>query len=192
MTKARTPKARTRREDRAAIILDAAEDLIRRSGARALTIDAVAAEAGLSKGGVLHHYASKDALIRALVARKLRRMKDGIAAHEAALAPGPAAPPRAMVAHARQVYGEEEGFPRALLLASAENPEALADYRAFLAERLAQMGAIEGRPGAGAALTFAILGLMLGRTLGFHDLAGAEAERLFDVLARAAEDLARG
>lgn len=182
-------KARRRREDRPEIILDAAEGVLRGLGARGLTIDAVAAEAGLSKGGVLHHYASKDALICALVTRKLRRLREGIAGHEARQQPESASPPLAMVANARQTYGEEHGFPRALLLASAETPDALADFRGFIAERLALMSDAEGRPGAGAVLLFAIVGLMIGRTLGFHDLCGEEADRIFDALDAAARDL---
>jgi AcrR family transcriptional regulator len=182
-------RSRARRQDRAEAILDAAEEVLRRVGARGLTIDAVAAQAGLSKGGVLHHYASKDALIRALVARKVRRLREGISAHEAGQPPLRGAPALAMVANARQTYGEEDGFPRALLLASAENPEALVDFRAFVDERLARMAGIEGRPGAGSVLMFALMGVMVGRTLGLHDLSDAEAERVFDALARTAREL---
>lgn len=47
-------------------ILDAAEQVVMREGAAHLTIEAVAAEAGVSKGGVLYSFASKDALIDAL------------------------------------------------------------------------------------------------------------------------------
>lgn len=62
---------RQRLAERPEIILDGADALLLRNGARGLTIDAVAAEVGLSKGGVLHHYGSKDALVAALVARNL-------------------------------------------------------------------------------------------------------------------------
>lgn len=180
---------RTRREDRPEVILDAAEAVVRRAGARALTIDAVAAQAGLSKGGVLHHYTSKDALICALVSRKIRRLREGVAAREAEQPPGPCASALALVANARQTYCEEDGFPRALLLAAAENPEADAEFREFLSERIATMSAIEARPGAGAMLVFALVGLMVGRTLGFHDLSGAETDRLFDALEASAATL---
>ncbi|MFK5596680.1 TetR/AcrR family transcriptional regulator [Methylobacterium sp. HMF5984] len=177
-----TAKTRSRRQDRAEVILDAAEALLRRSGSRTLTIDAVAVEAGLSKGGVLHHYASKDALVTALAVRKVGRLRAGIAACLAAGPRGPAALPLAVIAHAREMYAEECGFPDALLIASADNPEAVAAFSDFLAEQLAAMGSIEGRAGQGAALTFSILGLMLSRSLDFHRLDGAALNCLFDAL----------
>src|SRR5690242_13963165 len=111
-------RTRSRRDDRAGVILDAAGAVLRRGGARALTIDAVAAQAGLSKGGVLHHYASKDALILALVARKLAELRSGIAACEAEHPPGPAGLALGMIEHLRRSYCEEDEFTRALLLAS--------------------------------------------------------------------------
>src|SRR3954467_10486686 len=52
-------------------LLDAAGAVVRRDGPQALTLDAVAAEAGVSKGGLLYHYGTKQELIEALVARWL-------------------------------------------------------------------------------------------------------------------------
>jgi AcrR family transcriptional regulator len=60
----------TRRDTRAHL-LDAAVAVIRRDGAQALTLDAVAAEAGVSKGGLLYHFKSKRQLLDAMVARWL-------------------------------------------------------------------------------------------------------------------------
>jgi AcrR family transcriptional regulator len=57
----------SRREE----LLDAAIAVIRRDGARALTLDAVAAEAGVSKGGLLYHFGSKRALVDGLLERWL-------------------------------------------------------------------------------------------------------------------------
>lgn len=54
--------------DRGAL-LDAAERVALREGAGQLTMDAVAAEAGVSKGGVLYAFPSKDALIDAMFTR---------------------------------------------------------------------------------------------------------------------------
>lgn len=50
-------------------ILDAFENILIRQGERAATLDAVAAEAEVSKGGLLYHFGSKDALVEGLVER---------------------------------------------------------------------------------------------------------------------------
>ncbi|MEM8530733.1 MAG: TetR/AcrR family transcriptional regulator [Chloroflexota bacterium] len=50
-------------------ILDAAAVLVMRTGITSLTISLVAKEAGVSKGGVLHHFATKQALINGLIRR---------------------------------------------------------------------------------------------------------------------------
>ena len=59
---ARPPHARER-------VLDAYEELLSREGERYATLDAVAAKAGVSKGGLLYHFASKQALEEGLLAR---------------------------------------------------------------------------------------------------------------------------
>jgi AcrR family transcriptional regulator len=57
--------------DTRARLLDAASAVIRRDGPQSLTLDAVAAEAGVSKGGLLYHFASKRELLDGLVERWL-------------------------------------------------------------------------------------------------------------------------
>ena len=50
-------------------LIDIAEEILRKDGAAALTIGALAKAAGISKGGVQYSFASKDELVRALVER---------------------------------------------------------------------------------------------------------------------------
>jgi AcrR family transcriptional regulator len=64
------------RPSRRVQLLDAAAAVIRRDGAAALTLDSVAAEAGVTKGGVLYHFASKRALIDGLIGRWLDEFED--------------------------------------------------------------------------------------------------------------------
>ena len=60
-------------------ILNAAESVALRDGVAHLTLDAVAAEAGLSKGGVLYNYPSKDALVRGMVDRLIEQTEAEVA-----------------------------------------------------------------------------------------------------------------
>lgn len=64
--------ARTRSIDQQGI-LDAAEAVVARDGATRLTLEAVAAEAGVSKASVLYDYKNKQGLIAAVVRRATER-----------------------------------------------------------------------------------------------------------------------
>ena len=50
-------------------ILDAFEDVLREQGERAATLESVARAAGVSKGGLLYHFGSKQELVAGEVAR---------------------------------------------------------------------------------------------------------------------------
>lgn len=69
---ARPPLARER-------VLDAYEALLIDDGERAATMDAVAAAAGVSKGGLLYHFPSKAAMESAYIERMLRLADEDIA-----------------------------------------------------------------------------------------------------------------
>lgn len=55
-------------------ILDAAEAVMVESGGRGFTLDAVAERAGISKGGLVYSFASKEDLIAAALERELQRV----------------------------------------------------------------------------------------------------------------------
>ncbi|WP_394279893.1 TetR/AcrR family transcriptional regulator [Microbacterium sp.] len=59
-------------------VLDAFEAALIDGGARSATMDAVAASAGVSKGGLLYHFASKDALEGALLERLERLVEEDL------------------------------------------------------------------------------------------------------------------
>jgi AcrR family transcriptional regulator len=61
-------------------LLAAAAEVVRRDGYDRLTLDAVAAEAEVSKGGLLYHFASKQALVAGLVERLLAGFEARLAA----------------------------------------------------------------------------------------------------------------
>ncbi|ARF16142.1 TetR/AcrR family transcriptional regulator [Sporosarcina sp. P3] len=59
-------------------ILDAASKIVAEKGIFHLTIEAVAAEAGISKGGLLYHYKSKEVLVEKMVEHLARNYKTKI------------------------------------------------------------------------------------------------------------------
>jgi len=59
-------------------IIGAANRIVRRDGVARLTIEAVAREAGLSKGGVLYHFPSKDALVQGMIGALLADFEQAV------------------------------------------------------------------------------------------------------------------
>jgi AcrR family transcriptional regulator len=64
-------------------ILSAAERIIVNSGLEKATIDEVAREARISKGGVLHHFPSKEAIVIALLSRLIDIFEADVNARQA-------------------------------------------------------------------------------------------------------------
>jgi AcrR family transcriptional regulator len=64
-------------------ILQAAVTIAERDGSAALTLDAVADEARISKGGLLYHFPTKEALLRGLVDNVLGAWHDTVARAQA-------------------------------------------------------------------------------------------------------------
>lgn len=63
-------------------ILDAAEQVLCHNGAQALTLAAVAKRAGVSKGGLLYHFPTKEALLKGLVARVIEEFDARVASSD--------------------------------------------------------------------------------------------------------------
>jgi AcrR family transcriptional regulator len=59
-------------------IVDAAEEVVLRDGVARLTLEAAAAEAGLSKGGVLYHFPTRDALVAGMVDKIIEEFDEDI------------------------------------------------------------------------------------------------------------------
>ncbi len=88
-------------------ILNTAEDRLLASGPSGLVLDAIAADAGISKGGLLYHFASKEALVAGLCERMLERFDRDLEALYAGEAGEPGAFTRAYL----RTTVTEEGKP---------------------------------------------------------------------------------
>jgi AcrR family transcriptional regulator len=131
-TPTRTPaptRSRARRDAGATKrrILEAAEQVVLRDGVGHLTLDAAAHEAGLSKGGVLYHFPTRDSLVAAMVTRIIDQFEEDIASHlpEAGTpdAERPGAYARAYLrATVEPAAPGEERLGAALLAAAAAEP----------------------------------------------------------------------
>jgi AcrR family transcriptional regulator len=164
----RTPKARQQ-------VLDAAARIVRERGAAALTFEELAAESGVTRGGITYHFPTKDDLLRALVDRDLQRWSETLKQHGAIAGAG-----RRLVAYVRTATThdpEHRRFVSGMLSAVAHQPELLDGCRALYRDQLPVLDGSEATLDALVVL-LAADGLFWMEQLGFLDLPMAVRERL--------------
>jgi AcrR family transcriptional regulator len=103
-------------------ILEAASRVTARDGALNLTLEAVAKEAGVSKGGLLYHFPNKEALISSMIDEHLTQWSEAV---EAAKDNAKGAFTRAFVKTTVNPAQLETELGSGLLAAVALNPELL-------------------------------------------------------------------
>jgi AcrR family transcriptional regulator len=163
------------RPSRRTALLDAAADVIRRDGAAALTLDAVAAQAGVSKGGVLYHFATKRALIDGLISRWL----DDFAAQ---LEHGDFAAAYVGACDLSTAGPETAASEVGMLAGMLEEPEVLEVARARYAEWMARILADVGDPVNAWLVRLAADGLWYSDLLGIAAPQGEDRRRLIERL----------
>ncbi|MNH89260.1 HTH-type transcriptional repressor KstR2 [compost metagenome] len=111
-------------------IIKAACQLVRDKGASQLTLEAVAKEAGVSKGGLLYHFPSKDALIKGIMDDLLDRF-DLLTEEEASNNPELNNRwAQAYLLRTFMIEKEDLDFNVGFLAAAATNPDLLGPMRA--------------------------------------------------------------
>ena len=160
-------------------VLAAAEALVASKGVKSLTMDAVAAQAGVSKGAVLHHFRSKDALIAGMVSRQLEAIRAGRRSEAEELPDRQNRALLAVLAQSSKRFRDEVGFPPALMVAAIENSECLGEIRAYGDDTFRQIRADSTAPEESTVLGYAALGVLLSRALGFATLDHEDGARLF-------------
>lgn len=160
-------------------LLAATGRVVRRDGTDGLTLDAVAAEAGVSKGGLLYHFETKEALVRALIER-LVQVFDERLERERARDTGPGSFTRA---YARaSLATEEDGTASALVAATALSPALLDPLRARYA-RWSRALAEDGiEPTRALLVRLAVDGLWFADLLGLEPPGARARKRLLDQL----------
>jgi AcrR family transcriptional regulator len=178
------------------LILTAAERVVLRDGVARLTLEAVAREAKLSKGGLLYHFSTKEMLIQAMLSRLIRHCEHEIEAYQQEdTKPGHWT--RAYVRRAigpRLSYPGEADFPRSrevgagIIVAATTDPQLLAPLR----ERFqAWQRAIEGDGidvARATVVRLAVDGLWLAELLGIWSLDGPLRTQVLNELIRLAQE----
>jgi AcrR family transcriptional regulator len=165
------------------VILQAADRVVVEEGVAGMTLEAVAREAGVSKGGLLYHYPSKEALIRGMIGRLIEGFRDALGrefAEERASTSG-----RWSRAYIRASFDEDRWYlevSAGLLAAVAEDPTLLDPLRKAFedGQRWAERDGLD--PAVATLVRLAADGLFFAELLGFAPPEGQLRERVLEAL----------
>jgi AcrR family transcriptional regulator len=155
-------------------ILAAAEELARDAGPGNLSLDAVAARAGVSKGGLLYHFPTKAKLLEALVEQFLASFNQALRDRESQSA---GAPDSLVRAYLDILVGEHlchQPPPSGLLAALGEDPNFLAPVRRFDRRLLDRMKANASDPVLALIVYLTLHGIKSMQLLNIETIDGEE------------------
>ncbi len=156
-------------------ILLAAADVVDRVGAGHLTLDAVAEESRLSKGGLLYHFPNKRALLSGMLDLVLSQVEARAREAERRM-DQPDAKVAALILAQQSRDDNERAMSRAIIAAAAEDPSLLDPARELI-ERWFHMARTEGR--YGLLVLLAVEGLRFMEMLNLVTLPADERHRLY-------------
>ncbi|MDB6178394.1 TetR/AcrR family transcriptional regulator [Paracoccus sp. Z330] len=160
-------------------VLDAAEQLVVTTGASALSFDAVAKAAGITKGGVQYAFGTRDRLIQAMITRWGDAFDADVAART-----GPDPEPRALIrGHleaTRDADDAENSRSAAMMTALLQHPGQLSDTRAWYNARLDRLDLTDPDDRRMALAFLAGEGAFLLAAFGLIDLTETQWKALFD------------
>ena len=175
-------------------ILNAAQAVVLADGAAHLTLDAVAERAGVSKGGLLYHFPTKELLLQAMVDRQVQRKEQARGVAVDRLPPGAGRELRACILLAGDSCLEEERrLGSSMLAATANDPRLLEPFRDWHRRRLEWLrsGDSAGLPfDRSAIIALAVDGLCLLELLQISPYDQAQRRHIIDGLLRLVDETA--
>jgi AcrR family transcriptional regulator len=179
-------------------VLKAAVDLVESEGAGMLTLDAVASRAGVSKGGLLHHFKSKEALLTAMMGQLAQTFEEerqaAVAVLNANASDSVEHEVELMTTYLERAFaglGARNKSAMALFAVAAHQPELMQPIRDYFAERTEDVLKHMGNPRAVLSLSLLADGLWLFDALGIPPFTGKLREEVRDSVIEWAQTVIR-
>ncbi len=170
------------------LILAAAATVVEKSGAANLTIDSVAVQAGVSKGGVLYHFPTKQALLEGMLEHLMQQMEQRTQENARKYADYANASLMARIAEQFDQTQTQRSMSRAILAAAAQDPELIAPARAVVRAAFSEAAGHSTPSEMGWVLQAAAEGLRFLGMLNLSPLTAAQRRRLHDYLLLLAQE----
>ncbi len=172
-------------------ILDAVGQLSTDLGAGNFTLEQVAQAAGVSKGGLLYHFPSKEALLHAMGERFLKSFETGRRDAREHLPDEPSADLKASVLGSL-CRPESQGCQgAALLTAAANDPSLVAIFRTCLADYTSELASWQGSFERKAIVSLAVDGLILREALRISPFTPEQRDAVIHSLLQLADEACR-
>jgi len=169
-------------------IVDAAERVVIEVGAAHMTLDAVAGKASVSKGGLLYHFASKEALLKAMLERRIQRFRESQEEKSGEFQNGPT---REIKAYILSTLGRDRKTDRigaSLLAAIAHNPKLLDPAREDYRRRLSKLIPAGTGFERAAVIVLAVDGLRLLELLSLSPFNENQRKKVMEELLKLADE----
>jgi AcrR family transcriptional regulator len=160
-------------------ILNAAGKVILEKSADALTLEAVALEAGLSKGGLLYHFPSKKKLIEGMIQRLIAEMDSAL---EAEMAANGGDFLSAYIRISFETNPERDQISCALFAAIANDPDLLTPLQERYGEWQDRASGAAPSPEVGTLIRLALDGLWISDLLCFAPPSPEIREKILQIL----------
>jgi AcrR family transcriptional regulator len=173
-------------------ILEAAERVVSEVGAARLTLDGVAQAAGVSKGGLLYHFPSKESLLGALAQRYVDSMEHCIDAAKSTISASDQG--RDLKACILGVLGNDprsKAMGAALMAAAANDLTLLEVIRQRISDYTDEIAESHADFARAAIVTLAVDGLKLRESLRISSFNEEQRQQIVDELLKIAEEAYR-
>lgn len=173
--------SRSERSRKAA--LQAALTIISRDGPNRLTLDAIARESGMSKGGLTHQFPTKEAVLKALLVHQIEYFGDFTERYLAEAGAASAQPKlAAQIATLREAIAQPHSVALAILGALTQDPGLLSQTRAASGKAVDAIKTEAADPQLALVRWAAAQGLTLMTLFGLNPLTEQERGQLFERL----------
>jgi len=172
-------------------VLEAAERVVSETGAARLTLDAVAQAAGVSKGGLLYHFPSKESLLAALAKRYVDGMQQCIEAAKGSIGAGESGRDLKACIIGALSDPRAKAMGAAFMATAASDPTLLEVIRERIAEHTQELAQARGDFARAAIIMLAIDGLKMREALRISAFTAEQRAAIVNELLKLADEAHR-
>ena len=170
-------------------LIEAAAEIVSTQGVQQLTLEGVAAAAGITKGGLIYHFKTKDDLLAALVQSMIDEWDQRTRAKASESGSNSSAMLLALINDTFDMQPSEKQLMRNLLAAASSYPHLLGPVRELYDRTYRDFAGSSAQTGIALVSTAAIDGISLLELLDFHHFSEDQRKAMRKALQTLAKDL---